>query len=137
MDSLVQQTKKRHNFETKIQALLAAQAKRQDDDTRRKLICASELMEWLEAGFNEANVTRVADQAGVSTATLYRLYPDRNQLYLDALKLGYQLLLDMFLDAPHHPHPFRNLVEFTYHLILIWQQAWTCSEKVESGLGFM
>jgi AcrR family transcriptional regulator len=123
MDSLVQQTKKRHNFETKIQALLAAQAKRQDDDTRRKLICASELMEWLEAGFNEANVTRVAYQAGVSTATLYRLYPDRNQLYLDALRLGNQLLLDMVLDAPHHPHPFRNLVEFAYHLISIWQQA--------------
>ena len=88
MDALVQPANKSRNFEAKIQALLAAQAKRQDDDTRKKLICASELMEWLEAGFNEANVTRVADQAGVSTATLYRLYPDRNQLFLDALKLG-------------------------------------------------
>jgi len=123
MDALVQPANKNRNFEAKIQALLAAQAKRQDDDTRKKLICASELMEWLEAGFNEANVTRVADQAGVSTATLYRLYPDRNQLFLDALKLGNQLLLDMVLDAPKHPHPFRNLIEFTYHLTSIWQQA--------------
>ena len=87
------------------------------------MICASELKERLEVGFNEANVTRVADQAGVSTATLYRLHPDRNQLYLDALKLGNQLLLDLALDAPHHPHPFRNLIECTYHLISIWEQA--------------
>ncbi len=123
MDALVQPANKSRNFEAKIQALLAAQAKRQDDDMRKKLICASELMEWLEAGFNEANVTRVADQAGVSTATLYRLYPDRNQLFLDALKLGNQLLLDMVLDTPNHPHPFRNLIEFTYHLTSIWQQA--------------
>jgi AcrR family transcriptional regulator len=123
MDALVQPANKSRNFEAKIQALLAAQAKRQDDDMRKKLICASELMEWLEAGFNEANVTRVADKAGVSTATLYRLYPDRNQLFLDALKLGNQLLLDLVLDAPQHPHPFRNLIEFTYHLTSIWQQA--------------
>jgi AcrR family transcriptional regulator len=123
MDALTQPAPKNHNFEARIQALLAAEAKRQDDDTRKLLICASELKEWLEVGFNEANITRVADQAGVSTATLYRLYPDRNQLYLDALKLGNQLLLDMVLDAPQHPHPFRNLIELTYHLTLIWQQA--------------
>jgi AcrR family transcriptional regulator len=122
MDALTQPAPKNHNFEARIQALLAAEAKRQDDDTRKLLICASELKEWLEVGFNEANITRVADQAGVSTATLYRLYPDRNQLYLDALKLGNQLLLDMVLDAPGHPHPFRNLIEFAYHLTLIWQQ---------------
>jgi AcrR family transcriptional regulator len=122
MDAVVQPANKSCNFEAKIQALSAVQAKRQDDDTRKKLICASELMEWLEAGFNEANVTRVADQAGVLTATLYRLYPDRKQLYLDALKLGNQLLLDMVLGAPQHPHPFRNLIEFTYHFTLIWQQ---------------
>jgi AcrR family transcriptional regulator len=123
MDAQNQRPTKSHNFKTKIKALLVAQAKRQDDETRKKLICASELKEWLEVGFNEANVTRVASQAGVSTATLYRLYPDRNQLYLDALKLGNQLLLDMVLDAPQHPHPFRNLIELTYHLTLIWQQA--------------
>jgi len=123
MDALTQPLLKNHNLEARIQALLAAQAKRQDDETRKSLICASELKEWLDVGFNEANITRVADQAGVSTATLYRLYPDRNQLYLDALKLGNQLLLDMVSDAPQHPHPFRNLIEFAYHLTSIWQQA--------------
>lgn len=121
LDALVQPANKSRNLEAKIQAPLAVQAKRQDDDTRKKLICASELIEWQEAGFNEANVTRVADQAGVSTATLYRLYLDRKQLYLDALKQGNQFLLDMVLSAPQHPHPFRNLIEFTYHLTLIWQ----------------
>ncbi|MFN5271420.1 MAG: TetR/AcrR family transcriptional regulator [Hyphomonadaceae bacterium] len=111
------------HFKGKVRTLLATQAKRQDDEARKSLVCASELEEWLEVGFNAANVARVADRAGVSTATLYRLYPDRNKLNLDTLEIGNQIVWEIVQDAPQHPHPFRNLVELTHHIASLWQQS--------------
>jgi AcrR family transcriptional regulator len=60
----------------------------------------------------------IAQRAGVSTATLYRLYPDRSHLHLDALALGNKIHVDVLEEAPRHPHPFRNLVEMVHHFSL-------------------
>jgi len=110
-------------FETRIRDLLAKQAKRQDDEVRQTRIQASTLQEWTEVGFNDANISRIAERAGVSTATLYRLYPERNQLHLRVLELGNQIILEAIREAPTHPHPFRNLVEFIHHILSLWRQS--------------
>lgn len=55
MDALSRPAPEKQSFETRIQGLLTTPAKRQDVDTRKNLICASQLEEWLAVGFNEAN----------------------------------------------------------------------------------
>lgn len=115
MNQPIEPSKQRRSFEEKVHGILAVPVKRQDIEARKKLISASTLIEWLEFGFMAATVTRIADRAGISTATLYRTYPDRDQLNLDALSLGNDVIVEVTGDYPRHPHPFRNLVEMIHH----------------------
>ena len=123
MDIRTKPAPRRLKFDERIQALLLHHAKRQDDITRKQRVCASQLIEWVSFGLAATNMARIAERAGVSTATLYRLYPDRNYLTVDALKLGNKVLLETIQEAPRHPHPFRDLVEIVDHLLAIYRES--------------
>lgn len=102
-------------FKRQVVACLAAPIRRNDDDARRRAILAAVLQEWAEVGFLKANVTSITVHAGVSTATLYRLFPNRQDMNREALRLGHELILAAMQDRVIHPNPIRNLIELTLH----------------------
>ena len=106
-------------FQHQVELCLKTQARRSDDATRKRLILAAVLKEWAEAGFLNANITAITVHAGVSTATFYRLFPNRNDMNLQALALGHELILAALLDQETHPNPIRNLIELVHHYALI------------------
>jgi AcrR family transcriptional regulator len=102
-------------FKRQVQACLAVPIRRNDDGARKRAILAAVLQEWADVSFLKANVISIAGHAGVSTATLYRLFPNRHDMNLGALRLGHKLILAAMLDRVTHPNPIRNLIELVLH----------------------
>ena len=98
-------------FDLHVQRWLNAPARRHDVATRAKRILASVLQEWQEVGYLEAQIYRIANRAGMSTATLYRLFPDKGQLSCEALQMGHEILIDLITQVDHHPNPIQDLTE--------------------------
>ncbi|HEV7306585.1 TetR/AcrR family transcriptional regulator [Ensifer sp.] len=51
-----------------------------DDDTRRVIILSAE-RQFCDLGYEAANINVIAQNAGVSTKTLYRLFPTKAELF--------------------------------------------------------
>ncbi|GIU67449.1 hypothetical protein PsB1_1603 [Candidatus Phycosocius spiralis] len=90
---------------------MASKSRRIDDTTRSRRVLAAVLDEWAQFGITQAQVSRIAKRAGVSTATLYRLFPDRCALFRQAIQFGHDILFEVLTDCPAHPNPIRQLVE--------------------------
>ncbi len=98
-------------YDNQVRRYLKAAARRHDTAARNKRILASVLQEWTEVGYLKAQISSVANRAGMSTATLYRLFPDKNALFLEALKFGQSILVDALANYIAHPNPIRDLTE--------------------------
>jgi AcrR family transcriptional regulator len=81
-------------FEQQISERLSVTMSRQDDGTRSYLVLAAVLQEWAEVGFLSAQMPSIAARAGLTSATLDRLFPNRADLHLEALALGQQLIVE-------------------------------------------
>ncbi|MEY9626243.1 TetR/AcrR family transcriptional regulator [Sinorhizobium fredii] len=67
-----------------------------DDDTRGVILEAAN-EEFKKAGYASTNISTIAQTAGVSTKTLYRLFPTKADLFSDVISTkisGYLLSLD-------------------------------------------
>ncbi len=73
--------------------MLAKSPNRLDATNRRGRIVASAAIVIYTQGFQKLSMARIAKQAGVSTATLYRLYPTNWDLYQAAYGLGVSIYL--------------------------------------------
>lgn len=100
-----------NSFELIVRRLLAAPARRHDLNTRTNRVLASVLQEWHETGYVNAQIHRIANRAGMSTATLYRLFPDKDAINCDALKLGNDILVGLLTVEQTHPNPIHRLTE--------------------------
>ncbi|MCA3695242.1 TetR/AcrR family transcriptional regulator [Aquidulcibacter sp.] len=109
-------------FEKQIRDQLAVRVRRHDDGTRSYLILAAVLQEWAEVGLLSAQMTTIAARAGVSTATLYRLFPNRDDMHLETLALGQQMLVEAMKKCPSNPNPVRALFDLAHHYCGILQE---------------
>ena len=95
---------------------------RQNDGTRSYLVLAAVLQEWAEMGFLSAQIPRIAARAGLTPATLERLFPNRDDMHLEALALGQQLIVEAMKKYPPHDNPMLDLLEFAQHYASILQE---------------
>lgn len=96
-------------FDNQVRRYLKAAVRRHDVTARRNRTLASVLQEWTEVGYAKAQVASIANRAGMSTATLYKQFPDRTVLFCEALKFGHSILLDALATYSEHPNPIRDL----------------------------
>ena len=96
-------------FDNQVRRYLKAAVRRHDLTARRNRTLASVLQEWTEVGYVKAQVASIANRAGMSTATLYRQFPDKTVLFCEALKFGHSILLDALATYSEHPNPIRDL----------------------------
>jgi AcrR family transcriptional regulator len=96
-------------FDNQVRRYLKAAVRRHDVTARRNRTLASVLQEWTEVGYAKAQVTSIANRAGMSTATLYKQFPEKTVLFCEALKFGHSILLDALATYSEHPNPIRDL----------------------------
>ena len=100
-----------NSFELILRRLMAAPTRRHELSARTSRALASVLQEWHETGYVNAQIHRIANRAGMSTATLYRLFPDKDAINCDALKLGNDILVGLLTVEHTHPNPIHRLTE--------------------------
>ncbi|MFM1975472.1 MAG: hypothetical protein RL145_318 [Pseudomonadota bacterium] len=96
-------------FDNQVRRYLKAAVRRHDTTARFNRTFASVLQEWTEVGYLKGNVSSIANRAGMSTATLYRDFPDKSVLFCEALRFGQAILLEALSTYPDHPNPIRDL----------------------------
>ena len=96
-------------FDDQVRRYLKAAVRRHDVKARRNRTLASVLQEWTEVGYTKGQVASIANRAGMSTATLYKQFPEKTVLYCEALKFGNSILLDALATYSEHPNPIRDL----------------------------
>jgi AcrR family transcriptional regulator len=109
-------------FKQQICERLSVPMSRQNDGTRSYLVLAAVLQEWAELGFLSAQIPRIAARAGLTPATLERLFPNRDDMHLEALALGQQLIVEAMKKYPPHDNPMLDLLEFAQHYASILQE---------------
>lgn len=60
-------------------------------------------------GYSEVSMRRIAKKAGCSPTTIYNYYLDKDALYLDILKKGFEILLELLKNQPRDPNPLVTL----------------------------
>lgn len=96
-------------FDNQVRRYLKAAVRRHDTTARFNRTFASVLQEWTEVGYLKGQVSSIANRAGMSTATLYRDFPDKSVLFCEALKFGQAILLEALSTYQSHPNPIRDL----------------------------
>lgn len=96
-------------FDDQVRRYLKAAVRRHDTAARFNRTLASVLQEWTEVGYLKGQVSSIANRAGMSTATLYRDFPDKSVLFLEALKFGQAILVQALSTYTQHPNPIRDL----------------------------
>ncbi|OYU52565.1 MAG: hypothetical protein CFE27_07610 [Alphaproteobacteria bacterium PA1] len=96
-------------FDNQIRRYLKAAVRRNDAKARNNRTLASVLQEWTEVGYLKGQVSSIANRAGMSTATLYRDFPDKSFLFRQALQFGQAILIEAVSTYPKHPNPIRDL----------------------------
>jgi len=109
-------------FKQQICERLSVRMPRQNDGTRSYLVLAAVLQEWAEIGFLSAQIPSIAARAGLSSATLERLFPNRDDMHLEALALGQQLIVEAMKKSPSHANPMLDLLEFAQHYASILKE---------------
>jgi AcrR family transcriptional regulator len=75
-----------------LETTLLEQAPRRDQSARTRRVMAAVILECAAHGYKEARIVDIATRAKVSTATLYREYGDRDDLFIAALEMVIGLL---------------------------------------------
>lgn len=104
----------------KVEALLQPVPNRLDTSNRRSRIVAAAAYENLHNNFAKLNVRDVAKRAGVSTATLYRIFPDERTLYRAGYDLANDLYRQWLFRESNHPNPLFRFSE----MLSAWVEMW-------------
>lgn len=103
-----------------LELMLSQKGNRLDPSARRQRIAAAVHFETLSKNYTQLSVPAVAKRAGVSTATLYRLFPDDNSLYDAGYFLGMQQYLEWLAYDFIHPNPLLRLATLLDRLVQVW-----------------
>ena len=71
---------------------------KKDIETREKIKEAG-LNDFLQNGYKDASLRRIAQNAGVTTGAIYGYYRDKNALFTDLVEPAASVLMEMFLNA--------------------------------------
>lgn len=88
-----------------LETVLEDVAARRDHQARHRRIVAAVILECAQVGYTEAKIVDIATRAKVSTATIYRVYGDRDQLFIAALEMMLTLVVQVWQpkDLPQAP----------------------------------
>jgi AcrR family transcriptional regulator len=111
-----------------LELMLSQKGNRLDATNRKQRIAAAVHFETLSKNYTQLSVPAVAKRAGVSTATLYRLFPDDNSLYEAGYNLGLQQYLAWLSYDFVHPNPLMRLATLLDRRI----QCWTRPKAMEA-----
>lgn len=65
-------------------------------------------------GYQEVSMRKIAGKAGCSATTIYNYYPNKDALYLNILKRGFEILLELLESHPRENlDPVQTLRRFT------------------------
>ena len=103
-----------------LEPMLTPRTNRLDPTNLRQRIAAAVIYENLFLNFSQISMPAIAKRAGVSTATLYRLFPDVESLYNAAFQLGLQLVILWLALDSNHPNPLYRLTELLARGVDIW-----------------
>lgn len=103
-----------------LELMLSQKGNRLDATNRKQRIAAAVHFETLSKNHSQLSVQAVAKRAGVSTATVYRLFADDNAVYEAGYRLGLQQYLD-WLDYDFvHSNPLVRLATLLDHRLQVW-----------------
>lgn len=98
-------------IQKEVEADLMRQRDRTDSKGRHLKILASAVQECSEVGFNQASMTQVATRAGVSTATLYEHFHDKDDMFVKAVGYVMPMLTASVTKAPTSTSPCDRIAE--------------------------
>jgi AcrR family transcriptional regulator len=75
----------------------------QNLEERRSDVIKAAFEHFTQKGFSRAQVTQIAEQSHVSTATIYKLFPSKEALFVEAYEHGLDLLADFALQWSTYP----------------------------------
>lgn len=103
-----------------LQNLVARRGNRLDPSNRYQRIVAAALLEIFTTNYAQLSVPAVAKRAGVSTATVYRIFPDHYALYKAGHQLGLELYLEWLSADCTHPNPLMRLAILSDRRVQVW-----------------
>lgn len=103
-----------------LELMLSQKGNRLNATNRKQRIAAAVHFETLSKNYTQLSVPAVAKRAGVSTATLYRLFPDDNSLYEAGYLLGLQQYLDWLTYDFVHPNPLLRIATLLDRRVQVW-----------------
>jgi len=86
------------------------------DESRDQIIIETTLKQLAQNGYEDLSTTKIASEAQVSKATLYRRWPSKRNLVIDAFKT-----LDE-LDVPNHGNLEKDLLDILTQLLFIFTE---------------
>ncbi len=60
--------------------------------------------EFVDRGYGQATTQRIAERAGVSIATYYKHFPDKTQIFVEAMQKSNEAMLASLVTAPEGKH---------------------------------
>jgi AcrR family transcriptional regulator len=72
-------------------------------------IFAAALALFNRHGYEAVSIRKIACRAGCSPATIYNYYRDKDALYIEILKRGFAILLDLLKAEPRHFDPVETI----------------------------
>jgi AcrR family transcriptional regulator len=105
-------------LESYAQSVLARKTSKSDIDERKERVIAATLVACSKTGPLAINISAIADEAGVSTASIYKIFINGNDVLTTAVLRAFDiLLLDWSLDTAPDNQPSEPLQSITAFLI--------------------
>jgi len=101
-----------------------ARTRASDYDDKRRAILNRSAELFSEYGYDRASMNRIAESCGVSKATLYHYYKDKEGLLFDVIRFHLEELLEV-VEAANHPElpPIARLRELVAALLEAYRDA--------------
>jgi AcrR family transcriptional regulator len=114
-------TKTTSSLRQSLEDILLEPVDRFDRDGRARRVMAAVILECAIHGYTDANMAKIAKRAKVSTATLYRDYRDRDDLFIKAIQAALTMLAQVWRPQDLPTDPLERLEA----LLLAHGRAWS------------
>jgi AcrR family transcriptional regulator len=99
--------------------ILARDINRMDAEGRRGRVQLAAMLECIEFGYDAATMASVAARAGVSTATFYVDYPDKQALFIDAMLLQSRFRVDYNSLMDHSAPVAQTIASLVFSIAIV------------------
>lgn len=91
-------------------------------EERRQKIFQAALELFDQEGFQQVSMRKIAQQVHCSPTSIYNYYANKDSLYLDILKRGFEILYDLLAQQPPEENPLLILRRFTQTFLWFSQE---------------